>query len=59
MAETAFTHNSLLAQAVVEPRTIEISPAVVDAVIAVGGVFLFAAAGVLLGAYLMLPVELG
>ena len=59
MAETAFPQDHTIAQAVAEPEAIEVSPAVVDALIAVGGAILFAAAGVLLGVYLMLPFDIG
>ncbi len=58
MAETAFPQNHAPAQVAAEPRTIEVVPAVVDALIALGGALLFAAAGALLGADLMLPFDL-
>ncbi len=59
MAETVVPHDHPLAPSVAEPRTIEVSPAVVDALIALGGAALFAAAGILLGFYLMLPLDIG
>ena len=59
MAETVFPEDRPIAAAVSEPQPIEVSPDVADALIALGGAMLFAAAGVLLGFYLMLPVDIG
>lgn len=59
MADTAFIQDQGLAPDHRAPRRIDVSPAVVDALITLGGAVLFASAGVLLGFYLMLPFDLG
>jgi hypothetical protein len=60
MADTAFIQDQGLAPDHHRaPRRIDVSPAVVDALITLGGAVLFASAGVLLGFYLMLPFDLG
>jgi len=59
MADAAFRQDHPLSRAVAEPQVIEVSPAVVDVLIALGGAALFALAGVLLGYYLMLPFDIG
>lgn len=59
MVETAFPTDQNLPRTIAQPAPVEISPAVVDAVITVAGSVLFAVAGVMLGFYLMLPFNLG